>query len=104
MLPARLDHMRDSFDLGTFIMLMNNAIDLEITFCNNTRSNSMCHPPCYVSSFLVHMLFSFPCYYLHVSFFSVSRTNVLLAYFISPLTCGVHAFPFTHLLHMFTML
>ena len=45
MLPARLDHMRDDFDLGMFITVTNNAMDLEITFHNNAGSHTACHPP-----------------------------------------------------------
>ena len=37
--------MRDDFDLGAFIMVMNNAMDHEIAFHNNASSNPACHPP-----------------------------------------------------------
>ena len=45
MLPSRLDNMRDDYDLGTFIMVTNDAMDLEIACCNNTGLHAMHHFP-----------------------------------------------------------
>ena len=45
MLPSRLDSMRDDHGIGPFITVMNDAMDLEIAFCNNTGSHTSCPPP-----------------------------------------------------------
>ena len=45
MLPSRLDSMRDNHDLGPFITVTNDAMDLEIAFHNNTSLNSSHNPP-----------------------------------------------------------
>ena len=45
MLPSRLDNMRDDYDLGPFITVTNDAMDLEIAFCTNAGLNVPRHPP-----------------------------------------------------------
>ena len=45
MLPSHLDSMRDDHDLGPFITVTNDAMDLEIAFRNNTSLNSLRNPP-----------------------------------------------------------
>ena len=44
MLPSRLDSMRDDHDLGPFITVTNDAMDLEIAFRNNANLHAPCHP------------------------------------------------------------
>ena len=50
MLPSRLDNMRDDYNLGAFITVTNDTMDLEIAFHNNTglpatRHFPSCIPP-----------------------------------------------------------
>ena len=45
MLPSHLDNMRDNYDLGPFITVTNDTMDLEIAFHTNAGLNVPCHPP-----------------------------------------------------------
>ena len=45
MLPSRLDTMKDDYDLGAFITVTNDAMDLEVAFRNNSGSHTLRHPP-----------------------------------------------------------
>ena len=50
MLPSQLDIMKDDYNLGAFIMVTNDAMDLKVAFRNNSSSHMLRHPPCIQSS------------------------------------------------------